>query len=531
MADTGFHHVPEADFSKEAYRQRMQSALDKVRAQFGRHYPLFIGGREVDTAEKIRSENPADFAQTVGTLAKADLAEAEQAVEAAARVYPDWSRRSAEERAAFLFKAADILERDRFEHAAWQVFEVGKVWREADADVCEAIDYLRYYGHEMIRLGRPRITEPLPGEINEYGYWPRGVALTVAPWNFPLAILLGMTSAAVVTGNCAIMKPSGQSSVIAAKLMEVFREAGLPPGVLNFLPGPGGKIGRHLVSHPKVDLIAFTGSRKVGLGINQAAAEPHPELKGIRKVIAELGGKNAIIIDESADPDEAVAGTVVSAFGFGGQKCSACSRVIVLEDVYDTFLERLVECARSILIGPPEEPGTQLGPVIDRSALESIQGYIEKGRQEAREALCVDTSELRRKGYFLGPTIFAEVPPDAAVAQEEIFGPVLSVIKVRTFAEALQVANGTDYALTGGLYSRSPANIERVKREMEVGNLYINRKITGAIVQRQPFGGFKLSGIGSKAGGPDYLVQFMIPRTRTENVMRHGFAPVQAAEE
>ncbi|HEQ60251.1 MAG TPA: aldehyde dehydrogenase family protein, partial [Firmicutes bacterium] len=280
MAENLFYHVPEADFSKEEYRRKMHSALDKVRAQFARHYPLFIGGREVDTAEKIRSENPADFAQTVGTLAKADLAEAEQAVEAAARAYPDWNRRPAEERAAFLFKAAGVLERDRFEHAAWQVFEVGKVWREADADVCEAIDYLRYYGHEMIRLGHPRITEALPGEVNEYGYSPRGVALIIAPWNFPLAILLGMTSAAVVTGNCAIMKPSGQSSVIAAKLMEVFREADLPPGVLNFLPGPGGKIGRHLVSHPRVDLIAFTGSCKVGLGINQAAAEPHPELKG-----------------------------------------------------------------------------------------------------------------------------------------------------------------------------------------------------------------------------------------------------------
>jgi len=531
MNEPGFKHVAEADFSREENRKAMQEAIDKVRSQLGRHYPLFIGDQEVDTAEKLHSENPADFTETVGTTAKADVAEADRAVEAARRAYEDWSRRSAEQRADFLFRAADILERDRFEHAAWQVFEVGKVWREADADVCESIDYLRYYAHEMIRLGKPRVTEPLPGEINEYLYRPRGVAAIIAPWNFPLAILLGMTTGAVVTGNCAIMKPSGQSIIVAAKLMNVLREAGLPPGVVNYLPGPGGKIGRHLVTHPGVNLIAFTGSREVGLWINRAAAETPREQRGIKRVIAELGGKNAAIIDDGADLDEAVAGTVASAFGFGGQKCSACSRVIVLEDVYDLFLERLVEATRSLKVASPLDPGTQMGPVVDKAAKETIEGYIEKGRSEAREALAIDVAELQKKGHYVGPVIFAEVSPEATVAQEEIFGPVLSIIRVKDFDEALRVANGTSYALTGGLFSRSPGNIERVKREMEVGNLYINRKITGAIVQRQPFGGYKMSGIGSKAGGPDYLVQFMIPCTRTENILRHGFAPVEAVEE
>ena len=531
MSGKEFQHVAESDFSKEANRRSMADAIEKVRAQLGRHYPLFIGGREVDTAEKLRSINPANFAEVVGTVGKADIAEADQAIQAARKAYREWSKLPAEKRAEYFFRAADILERDRYEHAAWQVFEVGKIWREADADVCESIDYLRYYGHEMIRLGQPRVTEPLPGEINEYLYSSRGVAVVIAPWNFPLAILLGMTTAAAVTGNCAIMKPSGQSVIVAAKFMEVLREAGLPAGVINFLPGPGGKIGRHLVTHPMVSLIAFTGSREVGLWINQAASETPPEQPGIKRVIAELGGKNAVIIDDSADLDEAVAGTVASAFGFCGQKCSACSRAIVLENQYDLFLERLVEATKSLKIGMPTDPGTQFGPVVDKSAMESILGYIDKGKNEAREALNVETEDFRKKGYFVGPVIFADVSPSATIAQEEIFGPILSVIKVKNFDEALEVANGTSYALTGGLYSRSPANIERVKSEMEVGNLYINRKITGAIVQRQPFGGFKMSGIGSKAGGPDYLVQFMIPRTRTENILRHGFAPVQAAEE
>jgi len=531
MSESEFKHVAEADFSREENRQAMRTALEKVRGQLGRHYPLHIGGRDEDAPERIVSENPADFAQIVGTVAKADQARADQAVESAARAFRDWSRLSAERRAEYLFRAADILERDRFDHAAWQVFEVGKIWREADADVCESIDYLRYYAHEMIRQGRPRVTEPLPGEINEYFYSPRGVAVIIAPWNFPLAILLGMSSAAMVTGNCAIVKPSGQSVIVAAKYMEVMKEAGLPAGVLNFLPCPGGSVGKHLVTHPGVSLIAFTGSREVGLWINRAAAETQTRQPGIKRVIAELGGKNAIIIDDTADLDEAVAGTVASAFGFGGQKCSACSRAVVLEDIHDAFLARLVDATRSLKIGSPLDPGTQLGPVIDKSAMESILGYIEKGRSEAREALAVDAGELRKKGYFVGPAIFSDVAPSASIAQEEIFGPVLSVIKVRSFDEALKVANGTSYALTGGLYSRSPAQIERAKREMEVGNLYINRKITGAIVQRQPFGGFKMSGIGSKAGGPDYLAQFTIPCTRTENILRHGFAPVQAEEE
>jgi RHH-type proline utilization regulon transcriptional repressor/proline dehydrogenase/delta 1-pyrroline-5-carboxylate dehydrogenase len=380
----------------------------------------------------------------------------------------------------------------------------------------------------MRKLAAPHSVH-VPGEENDTLYEGRGVVVVIAPWNFPLAILTGMTAAAVVAGNTVVMKPAEQSSVIGAKLMEVFREIGLPAGVVNYLPGVGEEIGPTLVNHPDVAMIAFTGSRTVGTLINKQAAEQQPGQDHIKRVLAELGGKNAIIIDEDADLDEAVEGVVVSAFGYQGQKCSACSRAIVLETIHDAFLHRLVEATRSLKIAPAEDPGSTVGPVIDEAACQRILGYIARGKSEAGLVYAGDPGVLAQEGYFIGAHIFANVPPTAVIAQEEIFGPVLAVIKARDLDDALRIANGTPYALTGGLYSRSPANIRRVRREFRVGNLYINRKITGALVMRQPFGGFKMSGIGSKAGGPDYLLQFCVPRTITENTMRRGFAPTSTA--
>ena len=365
----------------------------------------------------------------------------------------------------------------------------------------------------------------VPGEANEYFYEPRGVTVVIAPWNFPMAILTGMTTAALVTGNTVIMKPAAQAPVIGAELMEVFQEIGLPAGVANYLPGVGEEIGPALITHPQVAMIAFTGSRTVGLHINRQAAETPPGQSHVKRVLAEMGGKNAVIVDEDADLDQAIHGITESAFGYQGQKCSACSRVIVLPGLYDEFLARLIEATRSLKIAPAEDPGCSIGPLVDEKARKRVLGYVEKGRQEARLVYAGDTGPLAEEGYYVGPHIFANVPPSAAIAQEEIFGPVLAVMQARDLDEALAIANGTDYALTGGLYSRSPHNIARSRREFHVGNLYVNRKCTGALVNRQPFGGFKMSGIGSKAGGPDYLLQFLLPRCVTENTLRRGFAP------
>jgi RHH-type proline utilization regulon transcriptional repressor/proline dehydrogenase/delta 1-pyrroline-5-carboxylate dehydrogenase len=446
------------------------------------------------------------------------------AVESAKKAFPAWRDTDPQERAECLCRAARIMEQERDELAAWQVFEVGKNWREADADVCETIDYLNYYASEMVRLAKPRRLGPVAGETNDLFYEPKGIALVIPPWNFPMAICAGMTTAAVVAGNTVILKPASQSPIIAAKFVDIMMRAGLPAGVINFLPGPGSEIGDYIVQSPDIHMIAFTGSREIGCRINRLAADVVPGQKHLKKVIAEMGGKNAIIVDSDADLDEAVVETVRAAFGYQGQKCSACSRVIVLEPAYDTFLARLVEAARSINIGMPEEPGNFMGPVVDSGAYKGILKYIEIGKSEAKLALQRDVSHLG-DGFFISPTIFADVPPTSTIAQEEIFGPVLAVIKAKNLDEALEIALGTDYSLTGGIFSRSPANIARARQEFRVGNLYINRKNTGAIVARQPFGGFKMSGIGSKAGGPDYLLQFVDPRTVTENTLRRGFAP------
>jgi RHH-type proline utilization regulon transcriptional repressor/proline dehydrogenase/delta 1-pyrroline-5-carboxylate dehydrogenase len=521
---TEFRNEPERDYSRAEARERMAAALAAERAAFGRRHSLWIDGQAVETAEEIASVNPACPSEVVGRTASASLEDAERAVQAANRAFPAWRDTPARERAGLLFRVAQLARERRDALAALEVFEVGKNWREADADLTETIDYLEYYGREMLRLDRPRRLYPVPGETNDYLYQPRGVVVVIPPWNFPMAILTGMTAAALVTGNTVVLKPAIQSPVTAARLVELFREAGVPPGVLNFIPGPGVEIGEFLVAHPRIDMVAFTGSRAVGCRINARAAEVRDGQDHLKRVLAEMGGKNAIIVDEDADLDEAVAGVAASAFGYSGQKCSACSRAIVHQAIYDPFLTRLIEAARSLRIGPPEDPGNLMGPVIDATAQRRIREYIETGKQEGRLVLETDVSALG-DGYFVGPTIFAEVPPRARIAQEEIFGPVLAVMRARSFDEARALAMDTAYALTGGVYSRSPAHLEQARRDFRVGNLYLNRRCTGAIVGRQPFGGFKMSGIGSKAGGPDYLLQFLEPRTLTENTVRHGFTP------
>jgi RHH-type proline utilization regulon transcriptional repressor/proline dehydrogenase/delta 1-pyrroline-5-carboxylate dehydrogenase len=519
-----FQNEPPSDFSREDVRRKMQAAVDRVKGEFGRTYPLVINGEAITTPETVASRNPSHSSQVIGNVGKATTAHAEQAVKAARDAFPGWRDTDPAIRAEYLRKIARGFRERRFELAAWIVHETGKAWRESDADVCEAIDFCEYYAAEMIRLSHPQRRD-VPGEENEYFYEPRGVAFIVAPWNFPLAILTGMATAALVTGNTIILKPAEPSAVIGAKLMEVIQQAGVPVGVANFLPGVGREIGPAIVSHPDVAMIAFTGSLGVGLWMNETASKTSPNQDHVRRVIAEMGGKNAVIIDSDADLDEAVKGVVESAFGYQGQKCSACSRAIVLEPVYDAFLARLIEATRSLTLAPAEEPGCAVGPVIDDKAKQKIEEMIETGKREARLAYSGELGSLKGEGYYLPPHVFAEVQPTAAIAQEEIFGPVLAVMKARDLEHALEIANGTKYALTGGFFSRSPRNIDTVRRRFRVGNLYINRKCTGALVDRQPFGGFKLSGIGSKAGGPDYLLQFMVPRVITENTLRRGFAP------
>jgi RHH-type proline utilization regulon transcriptional repressor/proline dehydrogenase/delta 1-pyrroline-5-carboxylate dehydrogenase len=514
-----FRNEPHTDFTQAGARQRMQEAMAVMRGELGKHYPLLIGENEVRTADEINSINPAKPAQVVGVLAQAGLKEADGAIAEARAAYPQWSRMKANERADIIARAGELIATARFEFAAMEVFEVGKTWAEADADVAEAIDFCRYYAGEMRRIAST--TYPVPGELNLHQYTARGLAVIIAPWNFPLAILCGMTAAALVAGNCAIMKPSEQSAVIGARLARVFRDAGVPPGALQFLSGPGSTVGAYLVEHPDIALIAFTGSKEVGLKIWEAAGRTRPGQSQLKKVVCEMGGKNAIIVDADADLDEAVPAILASAFGYQGQKCSAASRLIVLEPVYERLLERLVDGASSLRIGSPEDPANIVGPVIDNDAYQRIKSFIESAKEYAKLAYSAPVDA--REGYYIGPTIFRDVPPDSPLAQQEIFGPVLAVIRARDLDEALRFANGTEFALTGGFFSRSPRNIERVKRDFDVGNLYINRGITGALVGRHPFGGYKMSGGGTKAGGSDYLLNFLLPRVITENLMRRGF--------
>ncbi|MDJ0902426.1 MAG: L-glutamate gamma-semialdehyde dehydrogenase [Xenococcus sp. MO_188.B8] len=521
-----FQNAPDTDYADPELRAKAQQALVKVSDTLGKTYLPLINGEYVETAEYITSVNPCREQEIIGEIGLISVEQAETALRAAKSAFPSWKNTTVAERVAILQKASDIMESRRHELNAWICLEVGKILPQADAEVSEAIDFCRYYGAEMTRLDAGYHYDVL-GETNRYFYQPKGIAVVISPWNFPFAIATGMTVAALVTGNCTLLKPAETSSVIAAKIVEILIESGIPKGVLQFVPGKGSVVGAYMVKHPDTHVIAFTGSREVGCRIYADAAILQPGQKHLKKVIAEMGGKNAIIIDESADLDQAVAGVVYSAFGYTGQKCSACSRVIVVETVYDAFVERLVEATKSLNIGETDLPSTQIGPVIDSTARDRILEYIAQGKQESKLALSMAAPT---GGYFVPVTIFTDVDPEAVIAQEEIFGPVLAVIKASNFDEALAIANNTDYALTGGLYSRTPEHIARVGQEFEVGNLYINRTITGAIVSRQPFGGFKLSGVGSKAGGADYLLQFLEPRVVTENIQRQGFAPIDGID-
>ena len=510
-----FRNEPLIDFSRRENRERFGQSLQKVREEFDRQ-----AGRRID-GQTLASPNPSNPAEIIGRVRIATSSDVESAIESAARFFPHWRGQAASERAQFLFAAAEIMRQRGWELAAWEVFEAGKSWREADADVAEAIDYLEYYGREMLHLALPRETQQLQSESNIYLYEPRGLAAIIAPWNFPLAILTGMTAAALVTGNCALVKPAEQSPIMAVRLLEILRDAGLPANACQLLQG-GGEIGASLVRSPRIHLIAFTGSREVGLEILQQAYTHRAGEDHVKRVVCEMGGKNAVIVDSDADMDEAIIHVIDSAFGYQGQKCSAASRLILVEEIYERFLARLIEATKSLQIGPPEDPRNTVGPLIDAEAKARVLQYIQVGKIEASCALEMTAPS---EGFFVGPVIFRDVDPQSRIAQEEIFGPVLAVIKAANFDDALAIANQSLFALTGGVFSRSPAHIEKARQEFRVGNLYINRSITGAVVERQPFGGLKLSGIGSKAGGPDYLLQFLEPRTISENTLRHGFVP------
>ncbi|MPZ49472.1 MAG: aldehyde dehydrogenase family protein [Dehalococcoidia bacterium] len=518
-----FHNAPPAEFHHDSERKTMRAALDRVRRDFGKTQPLLIGEERVSRRELAEVRYPADPSLLPGRVAQGTRADVDAAVKLAHEAFPAWRDRPVAERAAILRRAADLVGKQRYDLAALMVYESGKPWREADGDVIEAADYLRYYALQAERLLQPVAMDEVLGEDNVYLREARGVAAIIAPWNFPLAIICGMSSAALAAGNCVILKPAAQSPLIAARLAETLREAGVPDEVVQYLPGPGGEVGQALVEHPGVETIAFTGSKEVGLGILRAAAEVRPGQRSLKRVIAEMGGKNAIIVDDDADLDQAVAGAITSAFGYAGQKCSACSRLIIVGSAYDETLARLAPAVESLVAGQPHQPASYVPPVISEAAQKRIEGYIETGKKTAR--LLVQGSRPEGDGYFVAPTVFVDVARDDRLARDEIFGPVLSVFRARDFDEGLEIALDSEFALTGGVYSRNPRNIERARREFRVGNLYINRKTTGAIVGRHPFGGLRMSGVGDKAGGPDYLLQFLEPRTISENTTRRGFAP------
>ena len=523
-----FCNEPLTDFAHAAARDAMRAAVDRLRTALDTgpapRVPLIIGGVRTETADRFPRHDPSDHRRLVAEVSAANADDARRAVAVAREAFAAWRATPVARRAEVLRRAAALMRERRFDLAALQVFEVGKPWREADADVAEAIDFCTYYAAEAERLEMPRPVH-VPGEENVSSVRPRGVTVVIAPWNFPLAILAGMTTAALVTGNPVVMKPAEQSSLVALRLHEILLEAGVPPDVLALVPGRGEEVGPVLVGHPDVALVAFTGSRAVGLAINAAAAAPDAGGRFVKRVIAEMGGKNAIIIDDDADLDEAVVAVVQSAFGYAGQKCSACSRVIVHDAVHDAFVARLAGAVESLRPGPAAEPGTRVGPVVDGDAADRVRRFIEIGRRTARTIAAVDVGPLADVGHFVGPHVFADVDPGGPLGQEEIFGPVLAVIRAADFTDALTLANGTPYALTAGLFSRSPSHLARGAAELEAGNIYLNRGITGALVHRQPFGGYRMSGIGSKTGGPDYLGQFVLPRTVTENTLRRGFAP------
>jgi 1-pyrroline-5-carboxylate dehydrogenase len=515
MALPDFKNEALSDFkSNPAHRRRMEYALEEVREELGREHDLVIGGERIKTKEKLRSYNPSHPEQVVGIFSQADPALADRAVRRADEAFKTWSRTPVQKRIDLLLKTAKVLLDRKYYYEARLVYEVGKTWPEADADVAEAIDFIEFYARSMARLASPQPLTPVAGEKNHLRYIPLGVGIVIPPWNFPLAILVGMTVASIVTGNTVVMKPSSDAPLIAYKFFEALEEAGMPAGVVNFLPCRGGVVGDSLVGHPRTRFVAFTGSKDVGLHINELAAKTAPGQIWVKRVIAEMGGKDSIVVDSDADLDAAVEGVVASAFGYQGQKCSACSRAIVVSAVYDQFLEKLRQRVEQITLGPAERQENYMGPVINAKAKTSILNYIEIGKGEGR--LITGGGESAGEGHFIQPTVIADVSPTARIAQEEIFGPVLAVIPAKNFDEALSIANNTDYGLTGAVYTGDRRKLEKAADDFFVGNLYLNRKCTGALVGAHPFGGFNMSGTDSKAGGHDYLLLFTQAKTIAE---------------
>jgi 1-pyrroline-5-carboxylate dehydrogenase len=514
------------DFTDASVKRQMEDALVAVESELGREYDLVIGGRRIKTAGKIRSVNPARPAQVVGIHQMADAEHAEPAMQAAQKAFTTWSGTPVEERVALLLRVSKLIQERKFTFCAWLTYEVGKNWAEADADVGECIDFMEFYAREALRLAGSTTPIQFPGERNQLRYIPLGVGAVIPPWNFPFAIMAGMTAAAIVTGNTVILKPSVDAPTIAAEFFALLEEAGMPDGVVNFCPGEGPGFGAAVVAHPQTRFVAFTGSKKVGLEIHESAARTQPGQRFIKRTILEMGGKDAIIVDRDCDIDAAVEGVVLSAFGFGGQKCSACSRAIVDSSLYDNFVDRLAERVATIKQGDPAK-NFYAGPVISPVAYKRVLDYIEIGKGEGRLLTGGDAVEIEG-GYYIAPTVFVDVPPTARIALEEIFGPVLAVIKSETFDEALAIANNTEYGLTGALYSHSEDKMNRAREEFMVGNLYLNRKCTGAMVGAHPFGGFNMSGTDSKAGGPDYLLLFTQAKSIAEKV---GRVSKQAEEE
>ena len=515
-----FVNEPMIDWTNPENVRKMQAAIEKVRAELGREYDLVIGGRRIKTGDTAPSLNPAKPSQVVGVHHQAGPAEVEPAMQAALKAFETWSRTTTQERTTLLFRVAQLLRERKFELEAWLVFEVGKNYFEADADIAELIDFTMMYAIEALRLDQAKTVVQLPGEHDQFRYIPLGVGAVISPWNFPAAIMGGMTLASVVSGNTVVLKPSGDSPTIAAKFFEILEEAGLPDGVVNYCPGHGNTFGNAVVEHPKTRYIAFTGSKEVGLHINQAAAQQKPGQVWIKRTVLEMGGKDSMVVDVDGDFDAAVEGTAVAAFGFSGQKCSACSRVIVDERIYDKFLQALKERVEKITVGDPTQ-NVAMGPVINEKSMKSILGYIEKGIAEGGRLITGGSpAKDAGEGYFLQPTVIADVDPMGTISQQEIFGPVLAVIKSHNFEEGIAIANNTEFGLTGAAYTSSPDKIEYAKRELHVGNLYINRKCTGAIVGAHPFGGFNMSGTDSKAGGQDYLLLFTQGKSIGEKIIK-----------
>ncbi|MDF9412451.1 L-glutamate gamma-semialdehyde dehydrogenase [Brevibacillus sp. 7WMA2] len=501
-----FKNEPFVNFNLPENKQAFQAALDIVESELGREYDLIIGGERIKTEKKSRSMNPSQKDECIGVVSQADQELAEKAIQVAATTFETWKRVAPTARSRYLYKAAAILRRRKHEFSAWLVKESGKSWPEADADTAEAIDFMEYYARQMDQLGQRHSLPRIPGEDNELYYIPLGVGIVIPPWNFPLAIMVGMTTAALVTGNTVVLKPASTTPVIAAKFMEILDEAGVPAGVVNFVPGSGSEIGDYLVEHTLTRFISFTGSRDVGLRINELAAKHRPGQKWMKRLVAEMGGKDSIIVDNDADLELAAQAITASAFGFSGQKCSACSRAIIHADVYDEVLARVVEHTKALTVGNVSNPEFYTGPVVDEKAYNKILEYIEIGKQEGK--LMAGGEKGPEEGYYIMPTVFADVAPDARIMQEEIFGPFVAFCKANDFDHALKIANNTEYGLTGSVISRNRAHLERAREEFHVGNLYFNRKCTGALVGVHPFGGFNMSGTDSKAGGPDYLLLF-----------------------